>query len=471
MNCDDYLRKCILLKTTQLLKLLTAKERKDFLLVIKNNKRRSTQKLLDVLLKYKKKNRPELFEAVFDKKYEENKDYLLRNELRILNQHLEKFIACKGLNAKEEKILFLKAIQKKGLNDLFEKEIKKEIEKNKEDDDFRGLAKLYELLVNKHLSNKSFTNANLQKMMTLNEQLLFFQKKAAFYEQSTSFVTKAFLTKNINLSSETLVFEELEIIPEKYDDIYLQYLKNKALGYVQPIDKRRENLQKALTLIDDVNYYNFDKKAAKVAMLSNLALEYFLAFDYQKALLAYEELIAIGTITGQSRDYVLFNYLNCLLKAEEYKKAIHLIESDFSGIVTSPVLSGRIQCVKAMARIFNGELALAYTELAPDSRKNLRNNYFYSRLVLTIIFYLEDNIDFAKREVNNILQTIEAEEEFLHLIFCAKAFRKFLALKKGFKSESPKRERLLSSVNSFINVKNTGSDILPLLWLKRELSK
>lgn len=460
------------MKTIQLLDLLTSKEKKDFFVVIKNNKRKASYKLLDALLSRKKKKHPDLYEVVFGKVYEEEKDYLLRNEFRLLNQHLEHFIACKNIGLKEEKRLFLKALQKKGHTDLFEKEIKKEIKKCENHDDYRGLVKLYQLILDESISRKSFTATNLQKMLSLNEKVLFFQKKARLYEEGASLVTKAYLTKNANLSSKSLVFEDFNEIPEIYKDAYLSYLRCKADGYVRFGEEKRKSLQEALLLIDKIAYYDFDKQAAKVATLSNLALEYLLAFDYHNALIAYEKLIPIIDTSGSIRYYILFNYLNCLLKAKKYDKAIALIERDFSGNEQYySALIGKLQCIKAMARIFTGDLELAYAELLPNTKKGVRNNYFYARLVLTIIFYLEGNIELARRENSNILQIIEEEIEQHYLKFCAKSFRTFLALEDTPKANLKKKKQLLTSVNEFINIKNNGSDILPLLWLKERLSK
>ena len=96
---------------------------------MKFHKRKASYQLLDILIKGKNLDRAQLFTALFDESYEENKDFLLRNELRLLNQQLESFIAQRRLDSKEEKILVLKAIQKKGLVDLFHKEIKKRDQK------------------------------------------------------------------------------------------------------------------------------------------------------------------------------------------------------------------------------------------------------------------------------------------------------------------------------------------------------
>ena len=232
------------------------------------------------------------------------------------------------------------------------KRLKKEIKKCEKGNDYENLAKLHQLMLDQYLNNRIFTEANLNKMMALNEQILFFEKKTALYKRRTKLVTKAFLTKNLNLSSETLTLEDIEDIPEKYNDTYLQYLKNKALGYIRPTTERRQNLEVALSLIDQISYHDFDQKAAKIATLNNLALEYLLAFDYRNAILAYEQLIVIGELKGHSRGFVLFNYLNCLLKAGDYEKAINLIEKDFTSEEIPPLLSGKLQCIKAMARIF-----------------------------------------------------------------------------------------------------------------------
>ena len=110
-------------------------------------------------------------------------------------------------------------------------------------------------------------------------------------------------------------------------------------------------------------------------------------------------------------------------------------------------------------------------KLSLNTKKEVRNNYFYSRLVLAIIFYLEDNLGLAKREIDNILQVIEDGDQLYYLEFSAKAFRKFFAIEDSQKENLSKRKKLFSSINDFIHVDNQGSDILPLLWLQKQLSK
>ncbi len=394
-----------------------------------------------------------------DAALEEN-EYLTRSELA------EKIIELSPYKISERDIYIINAIRAK----LAAGEIRERLTSvYSQDDDFENLAQLYQLIIDKQLSHKKFTHANLQEMMILNDQLIFSQKKAGFYNHRTALVTKAFLTKNLHLSSETLDFEKIEDIPEKYDDAYLQYLEKKALGYIRPSTEKQIILQEALELIDQVGYYNFNKNAAKIATLNNLALEYLLSFDYQNSIKAYEQLLSIPNLSGDAHDFILFNYLNCLLKGEEYQKSISIIERHFSTPKTSPMLSGKLSCIKAMARVFTGNLELAYIELSPHSKKKLRNNYFYSRLVLAIIFYLEQNIDLAKREIENTLQIIPDSVELHYLLFCAKSLRSFLTIEDSPNDSSLKKKLLFSSIDTFIHVDNKGSDILPLLWLRKQL--
>lgn len=431
--------------------------------MMKSVNRKNTHKLFNFLSKKKKKAAINtIFKAVFDTEHTASKDYLLRNELRLLNQLLEKFIAQKTLDTRNEKYFFLQSIQERGLVDLFEKEVKKEIKKRKNEDDYEGLVRLYQLVLDQNLKNKALKKINLERDIQLCEQISFCQKKAGFYHQGEIDMIKAYLNKNLQILGKNIPFSPSENVPNIYDDTYLQYLQCKIEGFISSSEKKKESLQKSLRLLDSINHYKINKKEAQVSILNNLALEYLHAFEYDNAVEAFDQLLQNKKLPIQAYHFILFNYLTSLLKTKRYTKAIEIIKAKFSEPISSPLLSGKIEGIKAMAWIYVGDLEKAYAELPLNLKKGSRSTYFYTRLVLSIIYYLESNYDLAQREVENILQTIDDSFDLTPHKFCAQSFRKFLAIQ--FKPQ--KKIQLLSAINTFIKPEELHSDLLPLLWLR-----
>jgi len=129
-----------LLKTLTLLGSLTPKELRQFDDRIAGQQRAGLQRLYRYLKRWlKKAGKPEkaaLFKATFQKAYSKKRDYLLRNELRLLNTALTDFIT---LRAAEEKIksdgeqrdyFLLEGLRQRQLMDLYRKEFRGALERS-----------------------------------------------------------------------------------------------------------------------------------------------------------------------------------------------------------------------------------------------------------------------------------------------------------------------------------------------------
>lgn len=81
------------MKTTALLNLLNEKEKLALLGQLKSEDKPRLQKALSVFIKKEEPAKEELYKAIFNEKYSATKDVSLRNELRLLNEEIEDFIA------------------------------------------------------------------------------------------------------------------------------------------------------------------------------------------------------------------------------------------------------------------------------------------------------------------------------------------------------------------------------------------
>lgn len=114
------------MKTLELVSVINEPEVKHLRKQLGEKKSNRTLVLFDTLYFNPDATKEELFIAVFRKKYSIEKDYLLRNELRLLNDELENFIASRQLlnedNSFHKHYLLLKKLKNENRIKLFESE-------------------------------------------------------------------------------------------------------------------------------------------------------------------------------------------------------------------------------------------------------------------------------------------------------------------------------------------------------------
>lgn len=114
------------MKTLELVNVIEEKDVKHFWKHLSNKKNGRTLVLFETLYYNSEITKEELFVVLFRKKYHAEKDYLLRNELRLLNVELENYIATSQLLNEEnnfyKRYLILKKLKTGKEKNLFEKE-------------------------------------------------------------------------------------------------------------------------------------------------------------------------------------------------------------------------------------------------------------------------------------------------------------------------------------------------------------
>ena len=91
------------MKTAQLIKQLCPTDIREIKkLMVECDKKRLVV-LLDEISNNENESKEYLFKKVFKKQYTENKDYLLRNELRLLNEVIEDFIVTQEIKKDKNK--------------------------------------------------------------------------------------------------------------------------------------------------------------------------------------------------------------------------------------------------------------------------------------------------------------------------------------------------------------------------------
>jgi hypothetical protein len=114
------------MKTLELISILSAKDLKALEIELEQKSKSTTHKALQFCAQQTAIDKTDFFKCLFDKPYSVAKDYLLRNEIRLLNQAIEDFIVRQAIQKKENdwwnKKLLLQHYLSKNNTKLFDEE-------------------------------------------------------------------------------------------------------------------------------------------------------------------------------------------------------------------------------------------------------------------------------------------------------------------------------------------------------------
>ena len=88
------------MKTLELISILSAKDLKALEIELEQKSKSTTLKALQFCAQRTVIDKTDFFQCLFDKPYSAAKDYLLRNEIRLLNQAIEDFIVRQAIQKK-----------------------------------------------------------------------------------------------------------------------------------------------------------------------------------------------------------------------------------------------------------------------------------------------------------------------------------------------------------------------------------
>lgn len=402
------------MRTVELLKILDNKNRKVFHAGIKKHHRKKLLLLLDWFLKNGEAttNKKEMYEAVFNAQYEEDKDYLLRNELRLLNNELEDFIASLPLNTDTSKdnlqkeINLLQHIAETGNEALFNTYFNTALKQASQAGKFETLAKLYSLkskfLIRfKEISIKTYNEIihllqlENQALTSLSEETLSINTLYLHYSQR--------VLEQLQGTSKSLPsLKALPLLAEAA--LIIQYNKLIAASYLQKGEEKIETLLAALKIHPKIIVLREEKKRDTATIYGNIALEYFLHEQHEKAHHYYKKAIA-SCIPAQINIELLFNYCINALAMGHHKYFIDIAKQHQTAIAGNHKLKYRFQYFTAMALLFENKPKEAFLLLDHDISKRPENEYYFYRMVYSMVYYQLNDFDLAARELENILQS------------------------------------------------------------------
>lgn len=398
------------MKTFYLVNLLSPTEKKELHDILHERKRSSLTKLFKFLQQNElgSMDKEALYKATFSTKYDNSKDYLLRNELRLLNNEIEKLISAKEaelqLDSVKKGIFLLERMLRKNDVELFKNVFAETERAAKSAAAHEDLIKLYELKIKYGIKNKELAIANLEE--TIEDISLKINALSDFMHENEADgqLRKNFALRSIqNLDTEKFnALKEKPLRQKKTDSLIVKYLNLYAATYFLSGEEKINQYKELIKQHSSIVKIRPERQIDLAAIYGNMALELFLESKYKEADKYY--LTAIKNSTGTYLE-LYFNYCVNALLIGKHKEVTELYNKHFEEINKNEKIKYRFGCFAAIAYLMLGKTDVSFKMLHHEITQRPVNEYYYYRLVFAMVYYQRNDMENAEREIENILQS------------------------------------------------------------------
>ena len=482
------------MRTLELLKSLSKKELELIEGTVISGKRKSLVPLFKHLkrarLKTSTPDRAELYKKVFGTAYSKNKDYLLRNELRLLNKIIYDHLINSTFKVYIEKSpsaynqWLLKGFFDRKLKSFFETDIDTSIQLALADVRAEDAAVM--------LSQKGLWMIQHQprSIETLTEQLQITQRWKAeeerrfFYRIREAEAREAFIQSVLDNIDNTRPKKQVDqrtagqtifdLKKLENSDWLARYLLLKKHS-TQTKNEVRIELLKQMLEIEQAPYFKGDFTFnAQVTTLVNLALEHILIDKYEEADKYMQECMKRCELKGHP--IPIANIQNCIanqVSLKRFAKGIEIFEKHRDQIAQSRSAEN-IAIIVAFCHLFLKQPDEAIKLLSPSARQTV-DNMVISRLIYSIAFFQRGNYDLANNELANLkrataLADLEKKNDIYSVVL--QWVTKYFA---AFTKPAPVRDKEISALRK--TIKEHQEILSPhlkreftLLWLVNEVT-
>lgn len=434
-------------KAQYLVNLLSVEEAKQFSKHLLKLKRKS---LLLLFRKLAKSEQPDgtidkglLFKAIFGIPHTKQKDYLLRNQLRLLTNELVHFAGLTTLHQKmkaEPDFQYLHYVMwllKKPSNELGQKESAELIKNYAAINDYRSISDLYKAQIDPFIYQREATVQNYEQLLSLIQQFYKAEMKDYMCRVMEVKMKEAFADRTLHTLNNSYPITDKPIpIPQPAaiieEDNYLRFIENVCASYRQNGNEKICSLQKALKLCDTISRRGFERNHTRSSLSALIALEYFLAGQYYKAIPFHKK--ALETTEGLSNQNIItyaFNYLSTMMRIEAYDQAIEIIHQYRPIWEHMPRVKDRFICMQAMYYVFSNNPTSALQCIPQKRKQSGLDHYYYYRFIHLIIQFQFNNLLTAISEVESFIHTIRNNDGNTSYIKLSIHFKKLIELTTG----------------------------------------
>ncbi|MCB0519245.1 MAG: hypothetical protein H6577_15820 [Lewinellaceae bacterium] len=473
-------------KALQLLKLLNTKEVDQLKGRFKKYRKDRMLAAVEWMLKSEDFPSVEAFKAaifpvIFKETYSEQKDFLLRNELRLLAESIEGLLV--ELQIKKEigrhklvfSIFLLSALLERKAYDLFKATSKSVMEQALSNADHFAtwaVAGLQFHLLTRHLHEKE---TNLELASQINDSLII-QLNSFYVAAYRNFqVNKYYLRQQMHpfLGDVHSTGIDAPEVPSGQEEIAGYFLK-KAKSYLQPIPQRIEALTECLQYARNrANSMAVFKKEVKFC-LAELAMLNSLHSDFEASEAYFQQFFELDVEPGDlTRLAVLTDYIAKLLREHKPQEAIRWMQEHYSDIEAVEKLQIRLLCLRVAAFAQLGDPEKLYEALPENFGDYNRTVRHFFRLHYAIHAWQINEIEMAVRELDNLLNVLQKGEPLVFdvrpVARLMKRYFTWSAIPKG-QARQRNLEKLREDLMEYEQeAPPVYKSYLPLLWLKKEL--
>lgn len=464
---------------------LTKKELEQLDFVIKNKKRDGLKNLHKFIQKQKKTStngsKDKIYKAIFSETYTKEKDYLLRNEIRLYNNEIKLILAASGLlkNSTISNQLYIDELNKRNVKELVETEFKKTIASEVKNMKYGHAADLFTKLFAFKNQNRQY---NTQYFNTLKEDLntTYNYRLTQFSEDlSTIACNTAYVEAILNQLNQTNTFSNLTentgITPFLVNTPLASLNFLKAETYKTQGEEKINILNKITKLIEQINHPEIDAQNEQMLNNLNMATTYMLIAEYNKATSHYEKVLQSNKLK-ENAYYLkptILNYVSTLCKAKNISQAKQVIDQ-YAEIINSAELRDRVLPIAICINILSNDLAQAEALMPYNLKIGETDSYHYFRILLCILHYENKQLELAINEAKNITEHFRKyKDNILPLdIDICKMIIQFVKIEFNYVDEAKQKKlaQLTEQLNAFANQnKQFDNDSLIVLWLRKKL--
>jgi hypothetical protein len=460
----------------KIIKALPDKEVKALTARLKNDKRERLLKLMRAITAGDDSlSKAQLYQKVFGTKYTKEKDYLLRNELRLMKIELEEYLFETGLKQELEYYQDFKhrmiGIRLSHLElpsyaaDYFESgsEFAQKNLRYEESIELDNLAFSHRFKTTQ-LSPQLLPQMEKSYTSSLNtlEELIAFRKSYLEFMQAL-----------YGRMSATVAPEKLSTLPA-FDHLSTPASPLSAQFYIQKA--------KAYSSFEEEDFEKLLEIARQLPAAERIQHEYLSLLGQYASILSmkgkFEEAHPIFREVTEAPNFQRFrerapfyvNYVRNTIKLKQYQTALDIITS-IENEVSESMLHIHLLTLKASCYIYLKDLKNLKNILPANFSeiKEIHRNYF--KLLYAIYFYLEGNMSMAIHELENLLKTKELKggENLYQLSgMMLKIFR--LVEKKPNGIDAATRKKIVALLN-MPELDAQGRNMVPYIWLNDEFGE
>lgn len=471
-------------KTTLLIDSFNQSDLKSFFKHLGTVKRKKLKPLAKYILVNRDTpyNKQKLYKLLYNETYDSAKDFVLRNELRHLNNEIVSFMTKSQLGAKEidQQISYVTYLC---LNSTHIDFVVAEIDSilKKENVAIEKQLKLIDLKVDLLLNKKSIDPIVLSHLYpTLNHQkALQKQHFINTFREIESNIAYAERIKSM-YSPKGIVYTKLasnlDIIEN--ESLIAKYYRIKAQSHTCAVEVKIATLNEALKILELIKDETFNNENEHFQILSWIAREYFLNHQYAAAISSFEAMsqyvdsASLNLVSGY-----YFNYCSALLRNGDYNKVLEIYKVKEDLIRLNPKLKDRLITQKAMALCFSEKYEAASAIIPPLISSENEQIRFYYRFIQSICFYGEGMLDLAENETKNVYQQVIYHEQHASTKSACSAFKRFFRILAEYSNNKTALKNALTELKTSIvkghnkDVQDWHTDIIPLKWLTVEIDK